>query len=106
VLLAELSTKCFSVYEARRRPLDIGIHDYIIARVNGAITAHELNRALCMYCHNIGYLRSPRAGAIRIDLDGDAAGEVTTEQAAYAAEGAAARAAAGCDEAGPVLAVH
>jgi ProP effector len=39
-----------------------------------------------MYCRNAGYLRSLRVGAVRIDLDGNAAGVVTAEEAAWAAE--------------------
>ena len=37
MLLAELYPACFAVYEARRRPLKVGIRDDIIAKVNGAV---------------------------------------------------------------------
>lgn len=80
-LLAERFPQCFAVYELRRRPLKVGIRDDIVAAINGAIEPRWLNRALSFYTHNVGYLHSLRAGAVRIDLDGNAAGEVTEEQA-------------------------
>ena len=49
-ILAELYPNAFVVYEARRRPLKIGIRDDIAARVNGAIEPHELSLALGRYC--------------------------------------------------------
>jgi sRNA-binding protein len=40
---------------------------------------------LAHYCRSIGYLRSLTTGAVRVDLDGAAAGTVTDEPAALAA---------------------
>jgi sRNA-binding protein len=57
-LLAETWPKCFSVYQGRRRPLKIGIHNDILAAVDGALTPLELSKALGAYCANGAYLRS------------------------------------------------
>src|SRR5262245_47603897 len=91
VLLAEAFPHCFSVYEGRRRPLKIGIHKDIPAAVDGALTPIELSRALGGYCANSVYLRNSRAGAPRIDLDGNPAGIVTVEQSQRAMARLAAR---------------
>ena len=63
------------------RPLKIGIHEDLIAALVGAITPAELGRALCTYTRNKVYRSRLRAGAIRIDLNGEPAGIVTPEQA-------------------------
>jgi ProP effector len=82
-ILAEWFPAASSVYEARRRPLKVGIHLDILERTAGAIEPKELSRALRFYTGNPAYLqRSTRPGAVRIDLDGQPAGEVTREQAA------------------------
>jgi sRNA-binding protein len=44
--LAELCPKVIFVYEARRRPLAIGIRDVILAKVGDRITPDELSAAL------------------------------------------------------------
>jgi ProP effector len=72
-LLAERFPRCFAIYEARRRPLKIGIHADITAPLGGAITWREL--------HN---LLSLRAGAERIDLDGNVAGVAIADEADHA----------------------
>jgi ProP effector len=83
-ILAEWFPQAFSVYEARRRPLKVGIRHDILERTGGAIDPRELSHALSVYTANLSYLqRSARPGAIRIDLDGQPAGEVTREQAAH-----------------------
>ena len=83
-LLAELYPRCFSIYEGRRRPLKIGIHKDIQAKLDGAITADELYKALGAYCSNPVYLSSTRKGAWRLDLDGKPAGVVTADEEAHA----------------------
>jgi sRNA-binding protein len=83
-VLSEWFPQTFCVYEARGRPLKIGIHHDILERTDGAIAPRELSRALSVYTANVAYLqRSTRPGAVRIDLDGNPAGEVTREQAAH-----------------------
>jgi ProP effector len=80
-ILAEWFPQAFVVYEARRRPLKIGIHLDIIERTGGAIERQELSRALRIYVANNGYLmRASRPGAVRVDLDGQPAGEVTVDR--------------------------
>ena len=80
-LLAETFPKCFVIFEQRRRPLKIGIHLDVLAALDGAVTAEELSRALGIYAANKWYRESLVAGATRIDLNGQAAGVVTPEQA-------------------------
>ena len=79
-LLAERWPKVFSVYEARRRPLKIGIHNDLLMALGGAITPSELGVALRIYCNNRVYLGQLRTGAARIDLNGNPAGVVTAEE--------------------------
>jgi len=84
-LLAQTWPDVFSVYQGRRRPLQIGIHAPLIEALNGAVTPTELSRALGVYTSNEGYLRGlARRGAVRIGLDGEPVAFVTTEDAAAA----------------------
>ena len=80
-LLAEAFPKCFAIFEQRRKPLKVGIHTDILAALDGVITPEELSRALGIYAANKWYRESLVAGATRIDLNGQAAGVVTPEQA-------------------------
>ena len=82
--LAATFPKAFFVFEGRRKPLQVGIRNDIIAKI--VIETRELNRALRFYTRNVGYLRGLRAGVARIDLDGNPIGTVTAEQAQAAAE--------------------
>jgi sRNA-binding protein len=84
--LAQAFPQAFFVYEARRRPLKIGIHQDILSVLGDTMDASELSAILRYYCGNRAYLRCSVAGAVRIDLDGSPAGEVTTEQAERAAK--------------------
>jgi sRNA-binding protein len=84
-LLAEAFPKTFFMYERRRRPLKIGIHLDILAVMDGAITPEELSNALRIYVHNNYYLDVCRRGAVRIDLNGEPAGEISAQDAACAA---------------------
>jgi ProP effector len=83
-LLADAFPKCFSVYELRRRPLKVGIHQDILAALDGTITPAELRNALGVYCSNPGYLSHMLKGAWRLDLDGEPAGGVTAAEEADA----------------------
>jgi ProP effector len=84
-LLAERWPNCFFVYERRRRALKIGIYLDVLAAADGAITPNELKLALRLYCSNRGYLLACREGAARIDLNGNAVGVVTNEEAKHCA---------------------
>jgi ProP effector len=82
VVLNEFWPKAFN---AERPPLKIGIHIDLIAALDGALTPHEIAAALGAWCAHGCYLENASvAGKQRIDLDGNAAGTVTAEQAAYA----------------------
>ena len=55
-----------------------------MAALAGAATAQELGFALKIYTSNSGYLRACKEGTPRIGLDGEAAGQVTADEAANA----------------------
>jgi sRNA-binding protein len=82
--LAERFPACFSIYEARCRPLAIGIHQHIRLALAGEISPAELSLALRRYTGSVGYLRGMRRCAPRIDIDGQTAGVVTAEEAQHA----------------------
>lgn len=84
--LAGQFPKCFVLNPQLRRPLKVGIRNDIVARGIGMIEG-EINAALATYTRHPGYLHcSTSAGAVRIDLSGDAAGTVTAEEAKNARE--------------------
>jgi ProP effector len=66
------------------RPLKWGIAADIAARCP-ELKRRARGTALSVYTGRIAYLQSLVAGAARIDLDGNPAGEVTAEEAEYAA---------------------
>jgi sRNA-binding protein len=80
-LLTETCAAAFSVYEKNRRPLKVGIHEEILAALDGAVTRTELARALRAYVSNPVYRSRLVPGAVRVGLDGASAGTVTAEQA-------------------------
>jgi ProP effector len=82
--LAERWPACFAVYERRRQPLKVGIHDDILAAATDAVTANRIRIALRRYCGSAGYLFALRQGAARIDLTGTTVGAVTADEAAKA----------------------
>ncbi len=79
--LAEVYPACFD-WE-RPRPLKLGIHkDLLAAGFGGAgVKPAEIRRALGRYCNRPRYRKTLRAGANRVDLDGQPAGAVTAEEA-------------------------
>jgi ProP effector len=83
-LLAATWPKCFSGPISSRRPLKVGIGKEIAAAAEGAITPEELDAALRHYVGAKSYQQQLREGAQRVDLDGNPAGTVTSEQAARA----------------------
>jgi ProP effector len=64
------------------RPLVIGVAEQIMARTG--LEPHAVRLALYAYCNSPSYVASLIEGAVRVDLDGNAAGTVLREQAAYA----------------------
>ena len=81
-VLLERYPLCFFGLEGKRKPIKCGIlHDLL---ATGVMPASDLAKVLRYYCSNEGYLRASRAGASRLDLEGNVAGEVTAAQAAHA----------------------
>ena len=66
------------------RSLKVGIAADIPARCP-AVERRVLSAALRVYARRVMYLRGLVAGAARVDLDGNPAGEVTAQDAEYAA---------------------
>jgi sRNA-binding protein len=71
--LAELFPNCF---RQPRQPLKIGIHNDIIAR-HPELRPNLIASALKTYTRSQGYLETLKAGAPRIDLEGNQVGTVT-----------------------------
>jgi ProP effector len=71
--LAELYPSCF---RRPRQPLKIGIHNDIIAR-HPELRPSLIASALKTYTRSLGYLETLKAGAARIDLEGNPVGTVT-----------------------------
>jgi ProP effector len=85
VPIADLQARFPGVFVAdgERRPLAVGIHLDLIARLP-EWDPKLVRQALCAYCLADRYLRGLQEGATRVDLTGAAAGVVTAEQAADA----------------------
>jgi ProP effector len=60
------------------RPLKVGIGKDLVAR--GVFGAREVNATLKRYVDRLTYQKCLAAGGARVDLDGNAAGEVSSEQ--------------------------
>jgi sRNA-binding protein len=84
-MLIERFPQCFVLARDRKRPLKIGIHRDLIAAIP-EVPPKRLRAALGWYAGSWAYLKNMTAGAARIDLNGQSAGEVTAEEAAAAAE--------------------
>ena len=84
-LLQERWPNCFSIYEPRRKPLKIGIHEEILKALAGVVAKDELRNALRCYVSNARYLKAITVGASRIDLNGEPAAVIDEEAAAYSA---------------------
>ncbi|OKK25418.1 hypothetical protein BST87_25040, partial [Salmonella enterica subsp. enterica serovar Typhi] len=70
--LAERFPQCFSA-EGEARPLKIGIFQDLVERVGGEmnLSKTQLRAALRLYTSSWRYLYGVKAGAIRVDLDGN-----------------------------------
>jgi ProP effector len=78
--LAELYPNCF---RQPRQPLKIGIHNDIIVRQT-ELQPGLIATALRTYTRSLGYLETLKAGAERIDLEGNPVGTVTAADEADA----------------------
>src|SRR5215470_4376089 len=77
--LAALFPAAFSAepWQAHR-PLKVGIGNDLVVR--GVFGAREVNAALKRYVNRLMYQKCLAAGGARVDLDGNVAGEVSSEQ--------------------------
>jgi ProP effector len=76
--LATLYPLCFFREHELRRPLKIGIREDIIAQ-HPQLQSSMIVSALHNYTRCVPYWSTLKAGAARIDLDGNVAGQVTFE---------------------------
>ena len=74
--IAQLAALFPSCFRQPCEPLKIGIHNDIIAR-HPELRPSVLANALKAYTRSLGYLETIKAGAARIDLEGNPAGTVT-----------------------------
>lgn len=84
-ILCEAFPDCFSLESPK--PLKIGIREDMIAGLAArdiVITKNKFSDAIAYYANSTLYLRKHVAGAARIDLNGNASGEVTQLQQAAA----------------------
>ncbi|MCA1176518.1 MULTISPECIES: RNA chaperone ProQ [unclassified Pantoea] len=83
--LAERFPQCFSA-EGEARPLKIGIFQDLVERVQGEnnLSKTQLRSALRLYTSSWRYLYGIKAGAIRVDLDGNACGVLDEQHVEHA----------------------
>jgi len=83
--IAECFPKCFTL-EGEARPLKIGIFQDITERLgeDPKVSKTQLRAALRQYTSSWRYLHGVKAGAVRIDLDGNACGELEQEHVEHA----------------------
>lgn len=79
-LLMETYPQTFSRNNVR--PLKIGIQEDLLA--DDKVSKNKIKRALASYVRSLAYYRSLQAGAARIDLKGEPAGEVSEQEAEHA----------------------
>jgi len=82
-LLALLSEK-FAVFRDHQ-PLAIGVNQQLLQRCP-EIDAKLLKTALFRHTHSVRYLKAMEKAQHRLDLDGNAAGEVTEEHRQHASQ--------------------
>lgn len=85
--LAQKFPLCFSL-EGEAKPLKIGIFQDLAAALENdeKVSKTQLRHALRQYTSNWRYLHGCKAGAVRVDLDGNACGSLEQEHADHAAE--------------------
>ncbi len=83
--LSELFPACF-IATGEARPLKIGIFQDLATRLadDQRVSKTVLRSALRQYTSSWRYLHGLRAGMIRVDLDGNPAGELTEEHVTHA----------------------
>jgi ProP effector len=83
-VLVDRFPKAFKPFYAPKIPLQIGIHEHLLARLPDLQRADILN-ALHDYTHGATYFSALVEGATRIDLNGEPVGVVTKNHALGAA---------------------
>ena len=83
--LAEKFPRCFSI-EGEAKPLKIGLFQDLSEALKDdeRVSKTQLRQALRQYTSNWRYLHGCRAGTIRVDLNGNPAGELEQEHAEHA----------------------
>ncbi|PKH26918.1 RNA chaperone ProQ [Enterobacterales bacterium CwR94] len=83
--LAERFPQCFAA-EGEARPLKIGIFQDLVDRVQGEenLSKTQLRSALRLYTSSWRYLHGVKAGAIRVDLDGNDCGALEEQHVEHA----------------------
>ena len=82
--LAVVFPLAFSNEPEQIKPLSIGIKQRIYRRCT--LSNREIGDALRRYTRRVAYLHAIVEGAVRVDLDGTASGNVTAKEASHAAE--------------------
>ncbi|PMH46494.1 RNA chaperone ProQ [Vibrio sp. 10N.286.49.B3] len=83
--IAECFPKCFTL-EGEAKPLKIGIFQDLAERLNEdeKVSKTQLRAALRQYTSSWRYLHGAKPGAVRVDLDGNDAGELEEEHVEHA----------------------
>lgn len=83
--LAERFPQCFCA-EGEARPLKIGIFQDLVHRVQGemGLSKTQLRSALRLYTSSWRYLHGIKAGAMRVDLEGNACGVLEEQHVEHA----------------------
>ena len=83
--IAECFPKCFTL-EGEAKPLKIGIFQDLAERLNDdpKVSKTQLRAALRQYTSSWRYLHGVKPGAVRVDLDGNPAGELEEEHVEHA----------------------
>ena len=85
--LTEKFPQCFSI-KGQVKPLKIGIFQDLAERLKDdeTVSKTRLRQALRHYTSSWRYLKVIKAGAFRIDIDGESVSEIDDEQANYASK--------------------
>ncbi|GLO60908.1 RNA chaperone ProQ [Vibrio sp. MACH09] len=83
--IAECFPNCFTL-EGEAKPLKIGIFQDLAERLaeDEKVSKTQLRAALRQYTSSWRYLHGVKAGAVRVDLDGNACGELEEEHVEHA----------------------
>ncbi len=83
--IAECFPKCFTL-EGEAKPLKIGIFQDLAERLSEdeKVSKTQLRAALRQYTSSWRYLHGVKPGAVRVDLDGNPAGELEEEHVEHA----------------------